>query len=113
MRKDNTWDEKKKALVVEAELSDYGGDDWRGAFYELWRYELTWGFAYKLELCERRSGVYVKAVIKEAYRRNVEETMDALGYKNLTITETNVGIVYALDRDDMDEEGVEYLQVEY
>ena len=93
---------KEKAIRITAKLDDFDGDSikWRNSFYMLFRYQMTWDFAYEITVREsRRSGVFVDMLIKPAYRENILETMDDLGYKKANVSEENVGIVDNYDAD--------------
>lgn len=87
---------KENAVRITAKLDDFDGDSakWRDSFYMLFRYQMTWDFAYEITVREsRRSGVFVDMLIKPAYRENILETMDDLGYKKANAFEEKVGIV--------------------
>lgn len=74
--------------------------DWKTAFYELWRYQMTWDFAYEIKVCEARNdGVYVSMLIRKAYMKNVIDVMEELGYGNLNTDTEHVGIVETYDID--------------
>ncbi len=97
------YDKGERAVLVIAHLRDFDGDvqKWKDAFYELWRHQLTWSFAYSLNLNESRAnGVYVDLTIKPSYRENLLETMESLGYRNVQTYATHVGIVDS-GRDDV------------
>lgn len=98
------------AVRVRAFFNDFDGDipKWKEAFYEIWRYQMTWSFVHEIEVHEvgqRRDGNYdlcTSLLVKPAYRKNVESMMGDLGYKNLHITEEPVGVVQTWDIDDED-----------
>lgn len=97
------YDEKIEVLEVRAYLNDFewGVEEWKKSFYELWRYQLTWEFAYRFDLKENRNGVYVDMLIKKAYRANVLDTMEALGYRNVMVSEEAVGIIDSFNHDEL------------
>ena len=86
--------EKENAYRIMSSFKDFEGsvDEWKAKFYELWRYQLTWGFAYRIDL-ETKSGVYVCLLVREAYRKNVLSLMDDLGYKNVREEVEKIGVV--------------------
>lgn len=84
----------ERATLVEAWLGDFDGDiaKWKDSFYQLWRYQMTWSFAYQIGLIERRNGVYVRMIVRPAYRKSLEETMPDLGYGNIKFEDCKVVI---------------------
>lgn len=94
-----------KARFIRAYLNDFDGDleKWKDSFYQLWRYQLTWDFAYKLELAETRSaGVHVSMLIKPAYENQVLDTMESLGYCNIRNNEDSVAVVHSYDLEELE-----------
>lgn len=92
--------DKENALRVVAEMNDFEGDvdKWKTAFYEMWRWQMTWSFAYEIAVREgRKSGVFIDMLIRPAYRTSVLGTMEDLGYRNIRVYEDPVGVVYDLD----------------
>ncbi len=84
------------AVRIESDLQNFDGDvkKWRESFYMLWRYQMTWDFAYSIRVAERReSGVYVSLLIKEAFLSQVKELLNNLGYGATTEWKEHVGIV--------------------
>ena len=99
------YDEKATAVRVIAHLEDFDGDvnDWKINFYELWRYQMTWGFAFEISVGEsRQNGVFVDLLVKKPYKKNILETMQELGYRNITHYDETVGIVYGYEHEDLD-----------
>lgn len=93
---------KEDAVRVTATYKDFNGDllTWKNAFYELWRYQLTYSMAYKLAVREsNKSGVFVDILVRPAYKDNLVETMRDLGYRNMTVYDEKVGIVECTDTD--------------
>jgi len=87
---------------VEASFEDFDGDveKWKNAFYEIWRYQLTYNFAYEISLIERRCKdnqnkwtVWVSLLVREGFKKNIVETMEELGYGNIKVEEESVGVV--------------------
>ena len=112
MRK--SYDEKKKAVYITASLNDFDGDvpKWKEAFYELWRYQMTWDYAWQITVNESRSdGVYVRIIASPAYKKNLVDLMEYIGYRNITVADTFIGEVSAFDRTEL--EDIELLVLEY
>lgn len=97
--------EKRKAHAMIAYLNDFQGGDlnkWRNSFYELWRYQLTFNFAYDIQLCEsNKNGVYVVVYCKNGYKNAAIETMENLGYK-VRVEDVVAGVVDMCDNLDID-----------
>ena len=90
--------EVRDAVRVTSSINSFDGDleKWKDAFYQVWRFQLTWGFAYQIELNETRSGVYISMLIKPAYQDNLLAVMDDLGYRDIRTYHENLGqIEYA------------------
>lgn len=92
------------AVRVDAFLSDFEGDvpQWKEAFYDLWRYQLTYGFAYEIKLEEtgKRDGVrfvYLSILCRKAFQKNLVTTMEELGYRNIKVSEEPVGVIQIWD----------------
>lgn len=100
------YDEKESAVRVIAHYSDFDGDltKWKDSFYLLWRLQMTWGFAYSIEVNESRSrGVFVDLLIKPCYKDNLLGTMAEWGYENITTDSAYVGVVWAYEHDELDD----------
>lgn len=92
------------ATMVIAHLKNYkyGVDEWKDAFYELWRYQMTYGMAYSIEVHESSAnGVFVRMVIKDTFKKNILNTMYELGYQDIDTYKANIGIVDGNEIDDM------------
>lgn len=88
------------AIRLEADCNDFEGDveKWKDAFYQIWRYQMTWDFAYSIKVAERReTGVYLSMLIKKAYAKQVKELLKDLGYMKISISPEHVGIVQTYD----------------
>lgn len=84
----------KEARYVVAHYKDFEGDlqDWRNAFYELWRYQMTWSFAHEIIVSEsRKNGVFVKLTIR-GYEDVLLNTMESLGYRSVKVGDTIIGV---------------------
>ena len=91
--------EEEKAIAIEATYEDFDGEinRWRESFYTIWRWQLTWSFAHRIEIRERRTGVYLWMLIKPAYKDNILDTMDDLGYREIKTEDVTVGLVSSYD----------------
>ena len=108
-----TYDEKINATNVRAYYRDFDGElsKWKDSFYTLWRYQLTWDFAYRIDLKETKNGVYVDMLIRNSYKKNVLETMEDLGYRSVYEDDVFIGEVWAYEHDEL--EGIEALVLDY
>ena len=104
----------KDAVRIEASYADFNGDlnKWEDSFYQLWRLQLTWRFAYRITLEETRQGVYVCLLVKPSYRDNAVETMDSFGYKNILTFHENIGVIEYPSDELLDME-IEQIEVDY
>jgi len=95
--------DKRKAIRLVACLNDFEGgglNKWRDSFYELWRYQMVWNFAYHIEVASsRKSGVYVCIDVRQGYKQNALELMNELGYRRIKDTPINVGVCVDCDID--------------
>ena len=91
---------KEKAFRFTAKFEDFDGDveKWKGAFYEVWRHQLTYSFAYEIELRENRSGVFLSMLVRESYKEQAEG-LSELGYK-FSVYEENAGVINDYDLPD-------------
>lgn len=90
---------------VMAFFSNFDGDvaKWRDSFYEIWRYQMTYSFAYELTVHETSDkDICVDMLIKDAYKDNVKDMMEDLGYKNIDFWPEHIGIAQLWDIDDYD-----------
>ena len=110
--------EKEKVIVLTATYENFdekGGsmimwnadakvDAWKLAFYELWRYQMTWQPCYRLEVIDGKDALFVRAVCKEGYLEPMISTMEGVGYREIKQYETNVGFIDCLKvPDDVEE----------
>lgn len=92
--------EKEKAYRIIAHLKDFEGESWKLAFYDLWRYQMTYSMAYLIEVIEsNRNGVYVHMVVKSAYAKSMVDSMESLGYRNISAEEEYFLIAESYDYD--------------
>ena len=106
------FDETEKAVRVTASYEKFDGDfaKWKESFYMIWRYQLTWNFAYEITLKESRRGVFVDLLVKPAYKSNVADMMEDLGYKEVLYDDERVGVIYRYDNNMPDD--IEYIIAE-
>ena len=102
------------AVHVVSYLSDFHGDvqKWKNAVYELFRWDMTYGFAHKIDVIENRSsGVFVSIVCKPSYEKWLMESMPIWGFINAKARHENIGSIECTDLpDDM---LVDFAIVEY
>ena len=94
--------EKRKAIRMVAYLNDFDADlnRWRKSFYEVWRYQLTWNFAYRIKLDEsRKTGVFILIDVRLGYKQNALEMLENLGYRKIEVTEVTAVVFDDLEMD--------------
>lgn len=95
--------EKRKAIRLVTYLNDFKGGDlnsWRNSFYEIWRYQMTFGFAFRIELQESRAkGVYVCIYAKNGYKQNALDMLEYLGYGRVEVSAATAGVFDELEID--------------
>lgn len=92
--------ETEKATQIIAYLEDFDGDvaAWKNAFYELWRWQMCWNYAYTIEVMEsRKSGVFVCLVVRNGYLNDVLSAMEELGYRNVMTFDEQIALVDGYD----------------
>ena len=100
------YDEKTSVIRMRATFEDFDGglEKWKESFYMVWRWQLTWNFAYSLKLNETRAnGVLVDMLVKPAYRQNVLDMMKELGYQNISENTEYIGIVDMYGHDELED----------
>ena len=82
----------KNAYRIEANFVDFDGDldKWKDAFYTMWRWQMTFDYAYMIKADDRRTSVYFCAVVKPAYKDQVVEAMEEYGYRKIKSEECMV-----------------------
>ena len=90
------------AIFVYATLSDFDGDvqKWKIAFYELWRYQMTWHFAHRIYVEDTRNGVYDGLLCNPNYEKNIVETMESLGFRKIKVKHEDIGVIECTDLPD-------------
>lgn len=85
---------REQAVGLATSAKDFKGKDWRNAFYEVWRWNMTWNFAYSIKLIESRSdGVVLILTIKRAFFDQVFSMLEDLDYSNIHYDFIDVGFV--------------------
>lgn len=106
--------EKRKAVRIIAYYEDFDpkgwnstatedqkSECWKLAFYEMWRMQMTWGYAYEIEAREsRQNGVHISICVKEGYAKNAKDTMEAIGFRDVRSYEEYVAVTDGFDLDD-------------
>ena len=93
------------AVTIETYLDDFNGSvqEWKLAFYEVWRYQMTYSFAYKIRVGERHGGaVYMSLLVKPAFKKDILETLKGLGCGKITVDAEKVGVIDDCDLYDID-----------
>ena len=88
------------AVHIVSHLNDFTGNvqEWKNAVYELFRYDMTWSFAYKIDVIESRSsGVFVSIVARPAYEQSILDTMEDLGFRNTVAKHEDIGWIECTD----------------
>lgn len=81
---------------VWSHLEDFDGDvaKWKNAIYELFRYDMTWSFAHKIDVIDSRSsGVFVSIISKPAFEESLLDTMHDLGFRNIKSEHEDIGAI--------------------
>ena len=108
--------EKEKVVEIRSSLADFAGDTqaWKLAFYELWRYELTYSFAYRLRVWEySNKTVDVQILARPGYKDAIISTMKSLGYRNIKVENCAVASISPYDGDMEDQDDIEAAVIEY
>ena len=87
---------EEEAVNVVAYLEDFDGDvkEWKIAFYELWREQMTWSFAYEIVAGEHSDrSVYVCLKIRPKFKKALLGAMEQYGYRNIKTTDITIGII--------------------
>lgn len=88
------------AVRITAHLNDFVGttNEWKIAVYEMFRWDMTWSFAHKIDVIESRgSGVFLSMIIKPPFEKSVKETMEDLGFRNIVSYHENIGSIECTD----------------
>lgn len=94
----NAWEET--SYLMTSRFEDFDGDlqKWCNSFYEVWRHQMTWGFAYEIEVIDSRAnGVFLSIRVKPSFKSHAEEMLEMLGYKNVSVEEEKIGVIESYD----------------
>jgi len=94
---------EEDAVRVTASLEAFDGDvqKWKLMVYEVFRYQMTWDFAHRIDLRDYRDGgVYIIILCKPAYEKNIINTMKDLGFADVKAEHENVGVIECTDLPD-------------
>lgn len=102
MRRRN-FDEVTEVQRLETSFDDFEGNlaEWKDHFYMIWRYQMTWKFAYKIEVFSRKGTAILRIVCKPWKQGEIREQLEVMGYRNINSETIKVGLLY---RDDDVEE---------
>lgn len=93
----------ENAIRVRTFRSDFDGttDEWKRVFYEVWRWQMTWDFAYEIRVHEMHDGdLCASLLIKSAYKKQCVDMLEEYGYRNIKVENEPVGIVQLYDIED-------------
>ena len=113
------YGETVKALEVKAAYEDFDGGDakdqkWQYAFYQLWRYQLTYDFAYSIKVNEYSDQTLdTILIIRPSYKNAVLQTMKGYGYRNIRVDDCKVLEISPYDGDMEHEYEVESAVIQY
>ena len=88
------------SVSIVAHYKDFDGNlqKWKDAIYDLFRWDMTWSFAHKIDLIDsRQNGVFVSMSIKPSFERSVVETMEDLGFREIKATHEDIGAIECTD----------------
>ena len=94
---------REDAVRITAHFKDFAGtvSEWKDAIYELFRWDMTWSFAHKIDVIESRSnGVFVSLSIKPKFEKPLLETMEDLGFRNIICVHEDIGAIECTDLPD-------------
>lgn len=100
---------KEKATKIRLDYNDFDGtlEEWKKALYEVWRWQMTWDFAYTIKVREYRiGGVALILLIHPSFKKNVVEMLEDYGYRNPRIEDVDIGVVDFEWSEDFDIEDV-------
>ena len=106
--------EKVKAVRIVSHYADFDqtkwnsdateeqkAECWKLAFYEMWRMQMAWGYAYEIEVIEsRKNGVFISILAKKTYEVNAKDTMESIGFGGITMHDEYVALTNGFELDD-------------
>ena len=81
---------------ITSTLEDFDGDvqKWKNAVYDMFRWDMTYSFAHKIDLIDSRSsGVFILIIAKPSYEKNIIETMEDNGFRNIKSHHEYIGSI--------------------
>ena len=84
------------AVRISAYYEDFDGDvkKWKNAVYEMFRWNMTYSFANKIDVLESRSsGVFLLIFANPKFEKNIVETMEDLGFRNIRAEHEDIGVI--------------------
>lgn len=88
------------AVHIVSFLNAFDGNvsEWKNAVYDLFRWDMTWSYAYKIDVIEnRKNGVFVSLVIKPSFETSVVDTMTDLGFREVKTYHEDIGHIECTD----------------
>lgn len=113
------YGEKIKAIEIKAAYEDFDGGDekdraWQYAFYQMWRYQLTYDFAYEIKVNEYSDNTLdMIMIIRPSYKDAAVKTMRRYGYRNIRVRDCKVLEISHYDGDMENEYEVEAAVIQY
>lgn len=84
------------ALYITSTLNDFDGDvqKWKNAVYEMFRWDMGYSFAHKIDVVESRSsGVFILLICKPKFEKSIVETMKDNGFRNIKVRHDDIGVI--------------------
>lgn len=93
----------ENAVRITTDIEDFNGDvmGWKLSFYDIWRFQMTWDFAYEIKVHETRKGVRISILCKPDFKGDAVNMLEGFGCKNIKTEAEDVGIVDLLDVDNL------------
>ena len=86
----------KEAVTIYAYWKDFDGDikRWKNSIYDMFRWDMTYGYAHDILVYESNAnGAYIRLIIKPAFKESVLDTMQELGFRNMSVTHDEIGTI--------------------
>lgn len=84
------------ALYITSNLNDFDGDvqKWKNAVYEMFRWDMGYSFAHKIDLIDSRSsGVFILLICRPKFEQSIVDTMEDNGFRNIKVRHENIGAI--------------------
>jgi hypothetical protein len=82
------------AVYITSCLNDFDGgvQKWKNAVYDMFRWDMTYSFAYKIDVIESRSsGVFILLICRPKFEESIVATMEDNGFRNIKVRHEDVG----------------------